>query len=158
MLDSAGRLIGVNTALISTTGDSSGLGFAVPVADVLEAVDWIIRSAAQEGRAALGIVVLDRESTANLSPYPGVIIRGIFPDSPAERSGLQGSRETNRGEFLVGDQITHVQGVAVNSREELAVELSKYSVGQTIILRLIRGTELFEVPVKLDVRPSPAAL
>lgn len=158
LLDSAGRLIGVNTALISTTGDSSGLGFAVPVADVLEAVDWIIRSAAQEGRAALGIVVLDRESTANLSPYPGVIIRGIFPDSPAERSGLQGSRETNRGEFLVGDQITHVQGVAVNSREELAVELSKYSVGQTIILRLIRGTELFEVPVKLDVRPSPAAL
>ncbi len=157
LLDSAGRLIGVNTALISTTGDSSGLGFAVPVEDVLEAVDLIIRSASREGRAALGIWILDRDSIPNLPLRPGVIIGGIFPGSPAERAGLQGSQKTGRGEIFVGDVITAVQGAAVNSREELAQELGRYSVGQTVTLTVNRGTTLFEVPVKLSVRPSPAA-
>lgn len=157
LLDSAGRLIGVNTALISTTGDSSGLGFAVPVEDVLEAVDLIIRSASREGRAALGIWILDRDSIPNLPLRPGVIIGGIFPGSPAERAGLQGSQKTGRGEIFVGDVITAVQGAAVNSREELAQELGRYAVGQTVTLTVNRGTTLFEVPVKLSVRPSPAA-
>jgi S1-C subfamily serine protease len=99
LLDSSGRLIGMNTAIYSPSGASAGIGFAIPV----DAVQFIVNTLIRDGqvvRAILGISLLGSKQARTLGINSGVLVLDVPPDSPADRAGLKGTRRTESG--LIG--------------------------------------------------------
>ena len=132
LLDSAGRLIGVNTAILSDTGGSSGIGFSVPVDIVNRIVPRLIRDG-NVPRPGIGIVVMGEETAARLGVI-GLVVTRVLPDSTATQAGLQAAdleRQT------LGDIITQVNGATVRSVSEFAAELSEAGVGVQVELTVI---------------------
>jgi S1-C subfamily serine protease len=143
LLDSAGRLIGVNTAIYSPSGGSAGIGFAVPVDVVNRVVPEIIR----HGRViqpGLGIAVAHDKLAQRLG-IDGVLIISVEPGSSAEKSGLRGSRRAV-GEVVLGDIIVAVNGRRVHSFDGLRNEMEQYRVGDEVTLTVLRDGR--EVPVR----------
>jgi 2-alkenal reductase len=142
LLDSAGRLIGVNTAILSGSGSFAGIGFAVPVSIVNKVVPALIR----EGKVptpGIGVRVAPEEITAQLG-VTGVVIAEVIPGSAADRAGLRGF---NRSAKRLGDVITHAQGRPVNSLAELATELDRTGIGHSVTLTVLRDGRSFTVDV-----------
>lgn len=134
LLDSAGRLIGINTAILSRTGSWAGVGFAVPVDVVNRIVPQLIRDG-RVPRAGIGVALLDEELAARFG-IRGVIIADVLHGSAAERAGLVGiDRRANR----LGDVITHANGVPVYSVADLAEVLEEVGIGNTTSLRIVRA-------------------
>lgn len=151
LLDSAGRLIGINTAIISPSGTYAGIGFAVPVDVVNEVVPQLI-SEGRFIRPTLGIQVdpsINEAFTQRLG-VEGVMVLGVQPDSPAEEAGLRAATLTEDGSLLPGDVITAVDGEAVSSVQELLSTLDRYSVGDRVELEIWREGESLEVEVQLQ--------
>ena len=122
LVDSAGLLIGVNTAIISGTGSSAGIGFAVPVDIVNQIVPQLIKTG-HVPRPGIGITVLPEEVAARIG-VNGLIISDVLSGSAAQRAGLRGvSGQT------VGDVITHVNGQPVRTLAEFAEALGAVGVG-----------------------------
>lgn len=142
LIDSAGRLIGVNTAIISESGSSAGIGFAVPVDVVNEVVPQLI-SKGKVPRPGIGIVVLDDETAAGLGVV-GVVIDRVVPDSEAERAGLEGIDYARR---VLGDVIVAVDGKAVAKMDDFVRAIQVFEIGQNVTLGVRRGDALREVPV-----------
>ncbi|MCP4221068.1 MAG: trypsin-like serine protease, partial [bacterium] len=113
LIDSAGRLIGVNTAIISGSGSSAGIGFAVPVDTVNDIVPKLI-SHGKVARPGIGISVLSEEDAASLG-IVGIVIEKVFKDSEAARAGLRGIDYYNH---RLGDIIVAVQGKKVANLAE----------------------------------------
>ncbi len=150
LLDSAGRLIGINTAIYSPSGASAGIGFAVPVDTVMRVVPQII----QHGRyirPALGIEVDEglNQRLAAATGVPGVYVLGVAPGSAADKAGLQGARVTPGG-IEPGDVITALDGQPVPSVSRLLSRLDERRVGDTVRLTLRRGEAEREVTVTLQ--------
>lgn len=99
LLDSSGRLIGMNTAIYSPTGASAGIGFAIPVDVVKFIVETLIRDG-QVVRPVLGISYLGSKQAKTLGINAGVLVLDVPPDSPAAKAGLKGTRRTDTG--LIG--------------------------------------------------------
>jgi 2-alkenal reductase len=133
LLDSAGRLIGVNTAIVSGSGAFSGVGFAVPIDVVNRVVPMLIRDGAVP-RPGIGIVALSEELAARMG-VSGVIVAEVLPDSPAWAAGLRGIDPDAQE---LGDVITHVEGVPVGSVADLAAELESAGIGSRVGLRVER--------------------
>ena len=134
LLDSAGRLIGVTTAIVSPSGSNAGIGFAIPVDTVNRIVPELIRN----GRVptpGIGIIA-GNESIATRMGVAGVIVVRTVPGSPAARAGLRGVDAT-RGEL--GDVITGVDGKPVHRLTDLTDELEQVGIGKTVQLELTRG-------------------
>lgn len=147
LLDSAGRLIGVNTAIYSPSGGSAGVGFAVPVSEVNRIVPQIIR----QGRVikpGLG-VTLANESLNRRLDIEGVLIITVYPGSPAEAAGLRGSVR-DAGGIILGDIIVAVNDRKVQTYNELRDELERYEVGSNVILTVVRQGEPVPVEVMLE--------
>jgi 2-alkenal reductase len=144
LIDSAGRLIGVNTAIISQSGSSAGIGFAVPVEVVNRVVPKLITNG-KVPRPGIGIIVLDEEVAAGLGVL-GVVIDRIVPGSEAERVGLQGIDYRNR---ILGDIIVAAGDQEVKNIDEFIRVLDKYEIGQSISLDVRRGDEKRTVEVKI---------
>jgi S1-C subfamily serine protease len=158
LLDSAGRLIGVNTAIVSTSGASAGLGFAVPVNDVRQSVDRIMKEARAEPTPTMGVAILDIElARENGIPEDllagGLVVLKVYPDTPADRVGLQGCRRQGYS-IVLGDQITAIDGQSVSTYEELKSILADKKPGDTIMLNVVRGTTQMEVSLTLTGRES----
>jgi 2-alkenal reductase len=150
LLDSAGRLIGVNTAIVSSTGSFAGVGFAVPIDVVNRVVATLIRQGTMP-RAGIGIAALDAEIAIGLG-VEGVAIAEVLPGSPADSAGLRGI-DTGRG--VLGDVITHANGRPVGSIEELARELDSAGIGSSIEIRVKRHGETREVELGvIDIAES----
>jgi len=133
LLDSAGRLIGVNTAIISGSGSSAGIGFAVPVDIVNRAVPALIREG-EVPTPGLGVAVAPEEWVAQLG-YSGVMISEVVPGSTADKAGLRGiDRRTRR----LGDIIVAVDGRSIASLSDLAAELEKVGIGNAANLTIVR--------------------
>ncbi|MDE0059531.1 MAG: trypsin-like peptidase domain-containing protein [Defluviicoccus sp.] len=132
LLDSAGRLIGVNTAILSDTGVSSGIGFAVPVDIVNRIVPRLIRDGAVP-RPGIGIVVMGEETAARLG-VAGLVVSRVLPGSEAAKAGLRAADLERR---TLGDIIVRVNGVAVRSVSEFAAELSEAGIGVQVELTVI---------------------
>ena len=144
LIDSAGRLIGVNTAIISESGSSAGIGFAVPVDVVNEVVPQLI-SKGKVPRPGIGIVVLDDEIAAGLGEV-GVVVDRVMPDSEADRAGLKGIDYRRR---TLGDIIVAVEGKPVANMDEFARILQTFEIGQTVTLGVKRGDKVREVAVTI---------
>jgi S1-C subfamily serine protease len=140
LLDSAGRLIGVNTAIYSPSGASAGIGFAVPVDTVNRVVPQII-ARGDYAPPRIGIE-LDRRLNALIAErtgVEGVAVLGVEPGSPADEAGLQGLSRTGSGSVVPGDIILAVDGTRVRSIEELLAVLERHEAGDRVTLRLQRN-------------------
>ncbi len=144
LIDSAGRLIGVNTAIISGSGSSAGIGFAVPVDVVNEVVPRLITHG-KVPRPGIGIVVLDEERSARLG-VSGVVIERVMPNSEAEKAGLVGIDYANR---LLGDVIVAVNGVAVSGLDDFLRLIQRSAIGQEVMLEVRRGDAVHTVAVTI---------
>jgi 2-alkenal reductase len=142
LLDSAGRVIGVTTAIFSPSGAYAGVGFAVPIDTVARVVPQLI----QEGRApiaGIGIVAADQSIAAQLG-VEGVLVWETGNGSPAERAGLRGT-DQRRG--VVGDVIVQAEGQPVQRLADLTGALDRLGVGQTINLTVQRGDQTLQMRV-----------
>jgi 2-alkenal reductase len=144
LLDSAGRLIGVTTAIISPSGSNAGIGFAIPVDVVNRVVPELIRS----GRfptPGIGIIAAT-EGVNTQAGVQGVVIRRTAPGSPAERAGLRGV-DPNAG--IVGDVIVGVNGKPVRRLADLTEALESLGAGQTVVLDVERDGRSRKVEVQV---------
>ncbi|WP_448872897.1 S1C family serine protease [Desulfobulbus propionicus] len=147
LLDSAGRLIGVNTAIYSPSGASSGIGFAVPVGEVNRVVPQII-SKGRMIRPGLGITLANQRLTQELG-LDGVMILKVASGSSAAKAGLQGARQVREG-LVLGDIILAVNGKPVKDYDSLRDELERHEVGDSVTLTLLRDSANVEVQVQLE--------
>jgi 2-alkenal reductase len=143
LLDSAGRVIGLNTAILSRSGASAGIGFAIPVDIVNRIAGELIRN----GRVPLpgiGIVAAKQNEATSLG-IDGVIVVRTLPDSPAARAGIEGAT----ADGVVQDVITDVNGKPVHSMEELASALQDAGIGKQVNLTVERDGEARNVKVTI---------
>ena len=150
LLDSAGRLISVNTAIYSPSGASAGIGFAVPVDTVNRVVPQVI-ARGDYAPPRIGIE-LDRRLNALIAErtgVEGVAVLGVEPGSPADEAGLQGLSRTGSGSVVPGDIILAVDGTRVRSIEELLGVLERHEAGDRVTLRLQRNGGERTVEVRL---------
>jgi S1-C subfamily serine protease len=147
LLDSAGRLIGVNTAIYSPSGGSAGIGFAVPVDAVARVIPEIIRHG-RLIRPGLGIAVAD-DQIARRVGVAGVLVMNIQPGSSAEAAGLRGTRRI-REEIVFGDVILAVDGRKVSSYDDLRNAMDRYKVGDTVTLTIERESRQMQLSVVLE--------
>ncbi|SEJ36774.1 DegP2 peptidase. Serine peptidase. MEROPS family S01B [Azotobacter beijerinckii] len=151
LLDSAGRLIGINTAIYSPSGASAGIGFAVPVDTVNRVVPQLIRTG-KYVQPSLGVEVDSglNQRLVELSGIEGVFILGVPPGSAAEAAGLDGASFTRDGGIVPGDIVTAVDGKTVASVEQLQAILDDYQAGNRVRLSVKRGDKQREVEVALQ--------
>jgi S1-C subfamily serine protease len=151
LLDSAGRLIGVNTAILSPGGDSRGtyigIGFAVPV----DAVNRLVAQLISQGRVVRpGIgVQLAPDQTMDRLGLQGALVLDVLPGSPAEKSGIRPTVRDDFGQVQLGDLIIGVDGKEVKNGDDFAAELEEKAVGTPVRLRLRRGQREMELTVTL---------
>jgi S1-C subfamily serine protease len=151
LLDSAGRLIGITTAIISESGSSSGIGFAVPVDTVNRVVPQLIRDG-RYIRPTLGIEIDEgiNRRLREMLRTDGVFVLQVQPGSAAEQAGIISARIAEDGSFVPGDVIVGVDGHQVVGVGELLGRLDDYKVGDTVKLGLQRAGRRLEVPVTLQ--------
>lgn len=147
LLDSRGRLIGVNTMIYTSPGGGMGnvgIGFAIPVDTVRRVVNQIIRYG-RVVRPSLGIHVSDDRMTRSImsqlgrSSSEGVLVAEVFPGSPAEQVGLQATILRSDGSVILGDLITHVDQQAVKQVEDLLSAIEEKKAGDVVALRVEKG-------------------
>jgi 2-alkenal reductase len=150
LLDSAGRLIGVNTAIYSPSGTNAGIGFSIPVDVVNRVVPELIRT----GRVptpGIGILAADETIAAQLG-VTGVIVGDVVPGSPAEQAGLRG---VNTRAGLIGDVIVGAQNEPVQRLSDLTDKLERAGVGSTVSLTILRDNRTQQIDVRVvDVGTS----
>ena len=151
LLDSAGRLIGINTAIYSPSGAYAGIGFAVPVDTVNRVVPELIASG-RYVRPSLGISVDEDINRAILHKLEleGVLVLRVAAGSAAEAAGLQGTRVDANGDVLPGDVIQRVGGRAVTTVNELLGRLDDFRVGDQTTLTVWRKGEVLQLNVVLQ--------
>ena len=152
LLDSAGRLIGVNTAIYSPSGASAGVGFAVPVDTVNRIIPQLV-SRGKVTRPFMGVRIseqIGQQITTHLG-VEGVLILIVEPNSPAERAGLQGTKVSPDGAHIVaGDVIQEVDGKPVTNSDQLFAALERKKPGDEVALKLYRDKQTRDVTVKLE--------
>ena len=151
LLDSRGRLIGINTAIYSPSGASAGIGFAVPVDTVARVVPQLIKTG-QYNPPVLGIEIddqLNRRLVRALGTQ-GVFILGVRPNSGAAQAGLKGPSRDRTGSIVPGDIILSIDGEAVPSVAKLLSTLDAYQPGQMVRLKIRRGQQTLEKSVRLQ--------
>jgi S1-C subfamily serine protease len=156
LLDSAGRLIGVNTAIYSPSGAYAGIGFAVPVDTVNRIVPQLVAHG-KVVRPGLGIVpeqadIARQLKLRGLLKDEGVLVRSVPPGSSAEQAGLVGMTQGQRG-VILGDLIVGIDGQQISELNDLYRELDKHSVGDVVVLDVVRSSEKREVKLTLQALP-----
>ncbi|SDH48060.1 S1C family serine protease [Nitrosomonas sp. Nm132] len=151
LLDSAGRLIGINTAIYSPSGTSAGIGFAVPVDTVMRVVPQLIDKG-RYIRPSLGIEVDERlnERIMAMLGIEGVVVLRISPGSAADRAGLKAAILTRDGRIIPNDVIVAVQGKSIHSVSKLFARIDDFKVGDTVRLSVMRDGQTQEIEVVLQ--------
>jgi S1-C subfamily serine protease len=148
LLDSAGRLIGVNTMIYSPSGASAGIGFAIPVDEVNRVVPRLIRDG-RYVRPTVGITAAPPDFNRQLGLPEGVAVIGFANRSPGAAAGLKPFMRNNRGQIVTGDIITAVDGKPVASYDGLVEMMEGFKVGQEVTLRVYRDKNYVLVKVTL---------
>lgn len=141
LIDAAGRLIGINTAIVSRSGGSNGIGFAIPTKLALNvARNLIERGEVPRGLLGLFPENLDRDMAEafGLESTKGALVNQVQPDSPAERGGIRH-----------GDVILRIDGIEIESAPQLRLLVSQTLPGTEVVVELIRHGETMKLPVVL---------
>ena len=146
LLDSSGRLIGVNTQIVSSGGAWAGIGFAIPV----DTVNWVVPELIAHGRVnrpQLGVSLVEG---ARVRPQvDGVLVLEVVRNSGADRAGLRPTRRTRQG-IVLGDVITAIEGQPVQSVSDIRALLERQQAGDTVTVSLLRGEDETEAEVRLS--------
>uniref|UniRef100_A0A0E0HIM5 PDZ domain-containing protein n=1 Tax=Oryza nivara TaxID=4536 RepID=A0A0E0HIM5_ORYNI len=152
LLDSSGNLIGVNTAIYSPSGASSGVGFSIPVDTVGGIVDQLIKFG-KVTRPILGIKFAPDQSVEQLG-LSGVLVLDAPPNGPAGKAGLQSTKRDSYGRLILGDIITSVNGTKVTNGSDLYRILDQCKVGEKVTVEVLRGDQKEKIPVILEPKPD----
>lgn len=142
LLDSAGRLIGVNTAIFSPSGASAGIGFAIPVDVVNRIVPELIRRGSVP-TPGIGIVAAP-EAMATRLGLDGIVVVQVLPNSPAAKAGIRGVDPVT-GE--VGDIIVAVNGKPVQRVSQLSAALEQVGIGRPVELTIVRNGRRLQLEI-----------
>ena len=150
LLDSAGRLIGVNSAIVSPSGTSAGIGFAIPIDTVNRVVSQIMAHG-KVVRPSTGIQLSDQLSQIARDQFgtQGVMILSVDPDSPAASAGLRGAEASDNGGVVPGDVIQKINDLSVATSEQFYAALEDYRPGDTVTLQIQRGDTKKTIQLKL---------
>lgn len=147
LLDSDGRVIGINTAIFSSTGMNAGVGFAINIDDVRNSVDQILEKG-YVSKPLIGISFAPDPAVDQLG-ISGVLVLSAKSGSPAEAAGIKGTERDEYGRLVLGDIITGVDGVEVKQSSDLFKVLNRRTVGDTLDLEILRGDSKIHIPVAL---------
>lgn len=138
LLDSQGKLIGINTMIFNAGGASAsaGLGFAIPVDIVKSTVPQLIKYG-KVIRPGLGIVALEEYYSARFGLNDGVMIKYVDPKGPAGKAGLRGITRNRFGEYFIGDIIISIDSSPVKSYDDLFTVIDKYKIGDIVKVKYI---------------------
>jgi S1-C subfamily serine protease len=167
LIDSSGRLIGMNTAIYSTSGGSAGIGFAIPIDTVKYIVDILIRDG-RVIRPVLGISYLQSKQAKALGINRGVLVLDVPKDSPAYKAGMKGTHRTETGLVEIGDIIIKVAETDIENESDLFQALENFKPGDRVKVAVSRqepnGTSFKAREVILTVQlkasasqPTPAS-
>lgn len=148
LLDSSGRLIGINTMIYSKTGSSAGIGFAVPVRFVRRIVPQIIAT----GKAvtpALGLTLFDDDVSRRLG-IQGVLVRNVATQGGAAQAGLRGTERLPSGRIMLGDVIVGIDKRKVKNYDDLFNALDSHAPGDQVTVRYIRNGRQQKAVVRLS--------
>ena len=148
LLDGTGRLIGVNTQIVSPSGAFAGIGFAVPVDTVNRIVPELIKHG-KLIRPGLGVSLVP-DAMAKRWGVEGLIIGKVSRGGPADRAGLKGARETAAGRVELGDIIMAVAGKRVTTIDDLMDVMEDHKVGDQVTVEVLRGNRRKQVSVTLQ--------
>ncbi|HLU48021.1 MAG TPA: trypsin-like peptidase domain-containing protein [Planctomycetota bacterium] len=149
LLDRQGRVIGVNTAIVSRSGSSAGIGFAVPIDTVRRVVDQLIRYG-RVIRPGLGVECLPDDSARRVGVERGVMIRRVVPGSGADAAGLRGIRYFQDGTIAFGDVILKIGDEDIHNANHLLNVLERHEVGDKVTVTYVRGSEVQTAKVVLQ--------
>lgn len=156
LLDSRGRMIGVNSQILSPSGSSAGVGFAVPVSIAKRVVPQLLQSG-QVKRAKLGIStrnVADIRSQVELPVTDGVLIIQTARTGGAAMAGLRGMQQTEMGDYELGDIIVGIDSDKISNSDDLFRVLDKHQIGETVQVQIWRNGRKMTVPVRLTDSPE----
>jgi S1-C subfamily serine protease len=151
LLDSHSRMIGMNTAIASKTGESTGVGFAIPINTIARVVPQLIRN----GRVVRGEIGIDQVFLNDR----GVFVARLTPGGPAERAGLQGPRvvRQRQGPFVyqsidrsTADRIAAIDGQPVKTAEDVLDAIENRQPGDQVVVTVVRKGQEFQFRVRLD--------
>lgn len=156
LLDSHGRMIGINSQILSPSGTSSGVGFAVPVSIAKRVVPQLVQSGMVR-RPKLGISTRDVEAIRNQVELPvsdGALIWQVARGTGAAAAGLRGLQQTENGDVELGDIIMGINGEKVSNSDDLFRVLDKHQIGETVQVQIFRNGSRQTVPVRLSDSPE----
>jgi S1-C subfamily serine protease len=148
LLDSAGRLIGINTAIYSPSGSNAGIGFALPVDEVNRVVPQLIKKGKLE-RPGLGVQILADQNARELGVDKGAVVLNVYRNGPGEKAGLRPTRQTRSGRIRLGDVITAIDDKSIEKANDLFDALEKYKIGDSVTLTVLRDNEQTQVNATL---------
>jgi serine protease Do len=150
LVDAQGRLVGVNTAILSRTGGFQGIGFAIPANLVRNVMEQLVTSG-KVVRGYLGVTM--QEIDANLAKHfnmptrNGALVAEVMPDSPADKAGLK-----------AGDVITELDGKPVKDARNLKLAVANYTPGQKVSAEVLRDGKTENLEIEVAARPSERSL
>ncbi len=150
LLDSQGKLIGINTMIFNGagTGSSAGLGFAIPV----DIVKFIVPQLIKYGkviRPGLGVAILEDYYAARFGLREGAMIKYVDPKGPSAKAGLKGISRNSFGEYFIGDIIVNIDNTPIKNYDELFTAIDKYKIGDTVKVKYVRNNKEKIVTIKL---------
>lgn len=156
LLDSRGRMIGINSQILSPSGSSAGVGFAVPVSIAKRVVPQLLQNGVVR-RPKLGISTRNVEAFRNQVDLPvtdGVLIIQVQRGGGAAAAGLRGMQQTEMGDFELGDIIVGIDNDKVGNADDLFRVLDKHQIGDTVQVHIWRNGRKMSVPVRLTESPD----
>lgn len=148
LLDSAGRLIGVNTAIFSPSGAYAGIGFAVPVGEVNRVIPQLI-SNGKLIRPGIGASLADARLVRRLG-IEGMLVLGVEQGGPAHIAGIRPTKQFGN-EVVLGDIITGIGGKKVRSYDDIRTELELHAVGDEVVVNILRDGKEIDLTLRLSV-------
>ena len=139
LVDKEGRVVGMNAAIFSSTGGNQGIGFAIPIEQVVS----IINELSSKGSVSRGHLGIDVVETVKEDSSFAIQIVSVQSGSPAETSGI-----------LVQDELTHINDIPVSSRTHAARLISQFKPNETIILTVNRGNDRYTIQTTLSAKPN----
>jgi S1-C subfamily serine protease len=148
LLDSSGRLIGMNTAIFSPSGAYAGIGFAVPVDDIGRMVPEILAHG-KVTKPGLGVTIAHEAVTRRLN-VEGILILDVSPKGPADKAGLRATTRSRRGQVRLGDVIVRVDDTRLKNVDDLFRFLDGKKVGDKVTVEYLREGQLNKTDVVLE--------